>query len=292
MDGHLTDALTRISSDDLTVTVSDLGAEMQSLQKDGQEYLWHGDPEWWSGRSPILFPIVGKAPGDRVEIDGQGGAMKQHGFARRMVFDRAKAEASRVVHVLTDNVDTHAAYPKPFALTVTHAVSGRMLSVSATVANTGRSPLPFGLGFHPAFRWPLPGAEGQAHSVTLANRAEPAMVRLRVGYFNDTRHGSPFRRGRLELDPRLFEDDAMIFPDGAGTALSYAAEGGASLSFEFEGLPNLALWQKPGAPFLCIEPWHGMAAREGAGPEIAERPGTRVLGPGETARFRWSVTVG
>lgn len=291
MDGQIAEGLTRIASDDLEITVSDHGAEMQSLRRAGEEYLWQGDPAWWSGRSPLLFPIVGKAPGDRVEIDGMGGEMKQHGFARRMTFERAKAEPSRVVHMLTDNVNTHTAYPKPFALTVTHAVSGPSLSVSVTVANTGRSPLPFGLGFHPAFQWPLPGAEGRAHSITLANRAEPPMARLRDGFFNDAPRPSPFRRGQLSLDPSQFDEDAMIFPEGAGDGLIYAAEGGPSLRFSFDGLPNLALWQKPGAPFICIEPWHGMAARDGAGPEIAERPFTRTLGPGENARFRWSVTV-
>ncbi|WP_136634557.1 aldose 1-epimerase family protein [Pseudooceanicola onchidii] len=291
MDGQLPDTLTRISSDQLDITVSDLGAEMQSLVAHGEDYLWHGDPAWWSGRSPILFPIVGKAPGDRVGVDGQEGEMAQHGFARRMTFARAKAEATRVVHTLTDTVATRRAYPKPFALTVTHSVSGATLSVSATVANTGRAPLPFGLGFHPAFRWPLPGAEGQAHEVTLANRGEPALARLRDGLLDDQRHPSPFRRGRLTLDPAMFDADAMIFPEGAGTGLSYGADKGPELTFTFDNLPNLALWQKPGAPFLCIEPWHGMAARHGAGPEIAARPGTCTLAPGDVARFRWSVTV-
>lgn len=282
---------TRIASGELEVTVSDLGAEMQSLSRGGQDFLWHGDAQWWSGRSPILFPIVGKAPDDRVEIDGAGGEMKQHGFARRMRFERAKVDPGRVVHMLTDNVETHAAYPKPFALTVTHAVTGPTLNVSALVANTGRSPLPFGLGFHPAFCWPLPGAEGQEHKIVLANNAEPEMTRLRDGFVSETKRPSPFRRGSLTLDPAQFEDDAMIFADGAGEKLTYAAEGGPRLTFEFDGLPNLALWQKPGAPFICIEPWHGLAARDGAGPEIAERPFTRTLSPGESARFRWSVTL-
>ena len=292
MDGAQAKALTQIESDELVAVVSDTGAELQSLRtRDGREFLWHGDPEWWSGRSPVLFPIVGRAPGDRVEIDGQGGEMKQHGFARRMDFARAKAEPGRVVHMLTDSVATHQAYPKPFALTVTHSMSGPTLCVSAVVANTGRSPLPFGLGFHPAFRWPLPGAEGKAHTVTLDNRAEPLLARLSGGYMTETRLPSPFRHGKLTLDPAMFDEDAMIFPEGAGEALVYAAEGGPSLKVEWAGLPTLALWQKPGAPFLCIEPWQGMAALEGAGPEIADRPGTLVLNPGTNARVRWSVTV-
>lgn len=299
MDGqgmHGPDPVTRIESDGIVVTVSDHGAEMQSLMTpDGRELLWHGDPQVWAGRSPILFPIVGRAPDDRVAIDGQGGEMAQHGFARRMTFDRIKAEATRVVHSLTDNMATHDAYPRPFALTVTHAVSGATLAVTAVVANTGRGMMPFCLGFHPAFLWPLPGAEGQAHRITLDNGAEPALARLTNGLLDDTRHPSPFTAGELRPDPAMFDADAMIFPEGAGQGLRFDAPDASdapSLRFTFENLPNLALWQKPGAPFLCIEPWHGMAARNGAGPEIAERPGAITLAPGESARFRWSVTIG
>lgn len=284
------DQLTHITAGLVTATVSDLGAELQSLTYQGQEVLWHGDPNWWSGRSPILFPIVGKAPDDRVTINGHGGEMKQHGFARRMVFDPVEASADRVVHRLFDTPATRQAYPRNFALTVTHVVTETGLSVSADVTNPGGDPLPFGLGFHPAFLWPLPGGEGQAHRITLANGAVPELARLDNGLLPPDRHPSPFERGALTLDPTLFDADAMIFPQGAGEALSYAAEGGPTLTFAFEGLPNLALWQKPGAPFICIEPWHGMAAKHGAGSEMADRPGTITLPPGDTAQFRWSVT--
>lgn len=284
--------LTRITAGPITATVSDLGAEMQSLTVDGREFLWHGDPNWWSGRSPVLFPIVGKAPDDKVTINGQGGTMKQHGFARRMVFERVEAEIDRVVHRLIDTPTTREAYPCPFDLTVTHALSDTGISVSAEVTNTGADPMPFGLGFHPAFLWPLPGGTGRAHRIVLANGAEPELARLTNGLLSPDHHPSPFERGRLTLDPTMFDADAMIFPQGAGDVLTYGAEDGPTLTFAFEGLPNLALWQKPGAPFICIEPWHGMAATHGAGSEMVDRPGTITLPPGETARFRWSVTFG
>lgn len=292
MDGQDPNHLTRLEGEGLVVTVSDLGAELQSVMTpEGEELLWQGDPAFWAGRAPILFPIVGKAPKDRVAIDGMGGEMKQHGFARRMRFQRVKVDAGRVVHMLTDSVGTHDAYPRPFALTVTHSLAEATLRVTAVVANTGRALLPFGLGFHPAFKWPLPGAEDQPHRVTLDNLGEPEMARLEDGFLTETRYPSPFKGGALTLDPAQFVDDAMIFPEGAGEGLRYGAAGGPTLRFGFQNLPNLALWQKPGAPFICIEPWHGMAAHKGAGPEIADRPGTLTLQPTETARFTWSMTL-
>lgn len=282
--------LTRISNEFLTVDVSSLGAEMQSITSaDGRNWLWNGDAAFWSGRSPILFPIVGKAPDNRLTIDGKSYDMNQHGFARRSEFVLAASSAASCRYELTESEATTAVYPFDFQLSLTHALDGQRLTVSADVTNIGDVPLPFGLGFHPAFVWPLPGAESRPHVVTLANGAEPPLVRIDNGLRKPDRLPSPFTRGRLVLDHAFFEEDAMIFPDGAGDGLTYAAEGGPALKFQFENLPNLALWNKPGASFICIEPWHGTAAEIGAGSDIMARPYSLSLVAGGRARFAFSV---
>ncbi|WP_319518934.1 aldose 1-epimerase family protein [uncultured Martelella sp.] len=288
----MTDAI-RIANDALTVTVSPLGAETQSIATaDGRQWLWNGDPEFWTGRAPILFPIVGKAPDDRVEIGGESFVMKQHGFARRSMFKLAESSETRCRFVLTDSAETRTTYPFAFRLSVEHVLEGKTLTVSASVENTDDKPMPFGFGFHPAFCWPMPGmTKGHVHHITLANRAEPAMVRLRGGLIDLTPLPSPFSKGILALDHDYFEDDAMIFPDGAGDRLTFSAEDGPDLQFAFEGLPNLALWTKPGAPYICVEPWHGMAAAHGKGAALEDRPSTKILAPGESARFAYSVTI-
>jgi hypothetical protein len=127
----------------------------------------------------------------------------------------------------------------------------------------------------------------------LDNGAAPGLRRIDgSGLLTDVPHPSPFRAGVLDLAPGLFASGALIFPDGAGSGLRYGADGGPGLRLAFEGLPNLALWSPPGAPFLCIEPWHGMAARAAGGSDIAGRPFTRHLAAGETARFAYSLRVG
>ncbi|MEI4471609.1 aldose 1-epimerase family protein [Frigidibacter sp. MR17.24] len=282
--------VTTLRSDALTAEIADLGAELQSLTFAGRPLLWTGDAAWWAGRSPILFPIVGRAPGDTVAAGGVTAEMKQHGFARRSGWDRVAATAAAVTHRLAASDATRAVYPFDFRLTLTHALAGATLAVTAEVTNDGAAEMPFGLGFHPAFLWPLPGATGP-HEVVLANGAEPALHRLDDGLFVPAPLPSPFRRGRYVPEARDFDADAMVFPADAGDALRYTAPGAPRLSFRFDNLPNLALWQKPGAPFLCIEPWHGTAATVGAGPEIAARPFTTRLAPGATARFGWSLTV-
>ena len=282
----------RIGNQHLAVDVSSLGAEMQALTSDdGRSWLWTGDAAYWTGRSPILFPIVGKAPDDTLAIGGTVYPMAQHGFARRSEFSLAASTPTMCRHELSASAATEAVYPFDFLLTVEHAVEGRALTVAAEVSNRDVRPLPFGLGFHPAFLWPLPGAAGRTHTVTLDNEGEPELLRLEGGLINPVPLPSPFDKGRLVLDHAMFEKDAMIFPKGAGEGLRYGAESGPALRFRFENLPNLALWTKPGAPFLCVEPWHGTAAEAGGSSELSQRPSTTILAPGATARFAFTVEI-
>jgi galactose mutarotase-like enzyme len=281
----------RIANAELAVAISTLGAEMQSLKTaDGRDWLWNGDPSWWTGRSPLLFPIVGKAPGDILAVNGKAYPMAQHGIARRREFVIVEQTATACRHELVSTEETREIYPFDFRLTLEHRLDGRRLAVEATVENTGKAPLPFGLGFHPAFLWPLPGADGKPHAVILDNGAEPAVIQLEEGLIGKSLP-SPFKAGRLALSHALFANDALIFPEGAGTGLSYAADGGPSLHFTFQNLPNIALWQKPGAPFLCVEPWHGMAAHAGGTAELVERPYTVALAAGEVMQFGFTVEI-
>ena len=217
--------------------------------------------------------------------------MGQHGFARRSRFTLIHADQTACTHVLTPDEAIRAAYPRDFRLELTHSLDGTALSVTATVTNTGPAPLPFGLGFHPAFRWPLPGAAGQPHRVTLDGAAAPEMARLADGLLPPQRHPSPFEKGRLTLDQSLFDADAMLFPNAGIPGLTYGPDQGPQMKFTFENLPDLALWSKPGAPFLCIEPWHGTAARTTDGPAIEDRPNTILLPSGQARAFSYRVTL-
>lgn len=281
----------RIGNDHLSVEISPLGAEMQSIVTgDGQSWLWDGDAAFWSGRSPVLFPIVGKAPNDHVSIEGHRYPMGQHGFARRSEFELVATGPDHCLFELRSSQSSSSIFPFDFTLALEHRVEGRGVVVTAEVSNADHRPMPFGIGFHPAFVWPLPGCAGAEHSVTLDNGGEPDLVRLSGGLVRPETLPSPFNKGELVLDHGLFAADAMLFPKGAGAGLRYAA-GGKAIRFTWENLPNFALWSKPGAPFICLEPWRGTAAEVGGSDGLAERPYCEVLGPGATGRYSFRAEL-
>jgi galactose mutarotase-like enzyme len=283
--------LTRIGNEHITVEVSPLGSEMQSIvTSDGQSWLWDGDAAFWNGRSPVLFPIVGRAPNDHVSIDGHRYPMGQHGFARRSEFDLVESGADFCRFELRSGQASRSIYPFAFLLALEHRVVGRAVTVMAEVTNLDHRPMPFGIGFHPAFVWPLPGSEGLEHIVVLENGGEPELVRLSGGLVKPDKLPSPFKAGELVLEPDLFAADAMLFPEGAGAGLRYGA-GDKAIRFTWENLPNFALWSKPDAPFVCLEPWHGTAAEVGGSDALAERPYGEVLGPGATGRYSFRVEL-
>jgi len=283
--------LTVLSNEALRIAVASLGAEMQYLRTAaGDDVLWHGDPAHWSGRAPVLFPIVGRAPDDTIAVGAHKASMSQHGFARRRTFDFMDASEAECHHVLSASEETRAVYPFDFVLHVTHALDGNTLTVAARIENQGAAPMPFSFGFHPAFCWPLPKADGKEHYVTLASGGSPQRRMLMDGLLAKDLSAGPFDGGTLLIEDAVFADGALVFPN-ASEPLRYGSKGGPGLTFQFENLPDLAVWRPVGAPFVCIEPWHGTAALVGDGPNIADRPNAIMLAPGKSEVFGYSVSV-
>lgn len=284
--------MTRIGNAVLSVEVAARGAETRSICHLGREVLWQGDPAIWEGRAPLLFPIAGRAEHDLIAVAGRQARMPIHGFAMQAAFTLTAQEPEFCRHELRSSPATLAVYPCDFRLTVEHRVAGAGLSLTAIVENTGAEMLPFGFGFHPGFCWPLPGLAGQPHELVLENGAEPVALALEGGLLAGGELASPFDAGRLALSETVFAaDSSLVFATGTGEALRYGTADGRGLRLKVEGLPNLVLWHPPQAGFLCIEPWHGLPAKRGAGPEIAARPFAIALPPGEQRRFSLCIEM-
>jgi len=276
----------------LRVEVSPLGAELQKLaDAAGRDYLWSGDPQWWNGRAPLLFPMVGRASRDAIRIDGVDYPLPQHGFARRATFEVVEATPTRAVFRLTDSQATRAGYPFAFRLDVAYELRGSTLSSVATVRNPGATPLPCAFGYHTAFRWPLPGASG-AHEVVFEKPETAAIHKPADGLFSRESFANPFASGRATVESAMFEGGALIFvPLESRRVVFRSVDGGPAVHVAFPNLPHFALWTKPGAPYLCLEPWQGYAAPEGYEGEFSARPGVVEIAPGASRDFAMDIII-
>ncbi|MHA6721946.1 aldose 1-epimerase family protein [Sphingomonas sp. RS2018] len=281
-----------IRSDALTAQINPHGAELSHLHDaDGPELMTDADPAYWIGRAPILFPIVGALAGNRYRLDGREYELPKHGFARVSTFEVVDAGESEARFRLTASDATRAAYPFDFVLEIAFALDGATLSIAATLANPGDRDLPASFGFHPAFAWPLPYGRPRADHRMVFDTGEPgAILALDAAGLIAGERPSPVDGRTLRLTDDLFADDALIWNPIQSRGLSYGADTGPQLRIDWDAA-ELGIWTKPGAHFVCVEPWWGEADPAGFTGDIWEKPGIQRLAPGERRTFGMSVTL-
>jgi galactose mutarotase-like enzyme len=292
--GKTMDTSKDLRSARLHAQVDPLGAQLSLLRdREGRDLLWNGDPAYWSGRAPLLFPIVGTLAGGAYRLDDRTFALPRHGFARTRRFEVERAEAALAEFVLRADAETRKLYPFRFELRVRYVLSDATLTVLTTVSNRGSEPMPASFGHHPAFRWPLPyGQSRAAHRVEFEREETAPIKRLSAGgLMSNEPHPSPVRGRRLDLEDGLFVQDVLIFDAMASGSVIYGAGEGPRLKVAFPNTPYFGIWTKPGAPFVCLEPWHGISDPEGFAGDLFAKPGIFVLAPGASQAIEMSVTL-
>ena len=266
--------------------VSLRGGELHGWFVENRNLLWQRDPKWWDRSAPILFPIVGWGNGGRITVDGRPRPMGVHGFAAASAFDVVNRDHESVTLVLSDSDVTSAIYPFAFHLSVTYTLQETSLTAEFTVENAGTRVMPYALGFHPGFPWPLADAARDNHFIAFekSERSEVPVI-APGGLISERRRPVPIRDRRLALNDALFANEALCFLDANSRRLTlHAGDSGPSISLETSDFPHLALWSLPGAPFVSMEAWTGHSDPEGFAGELAEKPSMRLLPPGESAR--------
>jgi galactose mutarotase-like enzyme len=284
----------RLTGPELAAEISELGAELVRLQdREGRDLLWSGDPAIWAGRAPLLFPMVGRAKDDRIRIQGKDYELPKHGFARTSRFSVVERRENGCTLRLSSGPATLISYPFSFQLDVTYEIAGSVLTNRAVVTNEDEQALPVSFGFHPAFRWPLPyGADREAHEIIFEqDESSQPIRRVQDGLMTPVHHPSPVAGNRLALADDLFVDDALIFLSPASRSVTYGAPGSPALTIRFPDMPHLGIWTKPGAGYVCIEPWQGFASPEDFEGEFADRPGVISIPAGGAATFAIEIAL-
>jgi galactose mutarotase-like enzyme len=286
--------LIEIASSGLTAAINPFGAELTHL-RDGErrELMSDADPAFWAHTAPILFPVIGMTNGGVVRVDGVEYPMPKHGFARHSLFDLVRRERDRAVFRLSDSTATRAHYPFAFRLDVDFSLFGTKLTVEARIANRGDRPMPAQFGFHPAFAWPLPfGAPRADHRIAFDTDEPERLLRVAPdGLIAPERRDNPLDGRVLHLCDSLFTDDALVFDPVHSASVRYGAAEGPAVEIAFPDTPRLGVWTKPGAAFICIEPWHGRADPEGFAGALRDKPGVFEVAPGAEKRITMTVTL-
>lgn len=267
-----------ISNNQLAVTISPIGAEVQSIKDVNTqcEYLWHGDAQWWSGHSPILFPIVGGLWNGTCRVDGQELHISKHGFVRRAPWRVVCVEADKAVFEFVSTVGTFAIFPYAFRLTATYSLDDRKLRAEFCVENFGGSPFCFQLGGHPAIALPN-WDDAQPLDGYLRLEGNPTHV-LRAGEQGclepDTFPVPLNADGLVPLTVDTFSHEALIFDNHQVSAATVLTPSGQPVACVESTAPVWLFWSPQGihTPFVCLEPWYGLCDHQSFCGDITERP--------------------
>ena len=289
-DGHI-----RLRLGELSARVDPLGAELRSLRRAGDEYLWQDANSIWAHAAPILFPFVGRLNGGGFEHDGRFYTMPMHGFAGASWFeprDRQQQQAHRAVLQLRDNAQTRACFPFEFRLRVSFTLNPQGIDVGYEVLNPGAQALPFALGSHPAFA--LGDGPLQDWRIEFDKAEAPEVYRLDGGLLAERPVPFCFEPERsIALSPTTFVGDALIFKNINSTCISLVHRSqGPRLKLWTGDAPHLGLWAAPNTGFVCIEPWFGVDEDKQAPVALAEKSGLQRLAPGTRFACGYRIEVG
>ena len=273
-----------IENDVLRASIDSVGAELRSLQSkaDGFEYIWGGDEAVWGGSAPILFPFVGGVKDSLFCYGGAQYPMQKHGFARESVFSATPCGADTLEFVLTSDRHTLACYPFAFHLTVRFSLQGHTLHASHTVHNAGSGDMWFSIGAHPGFVC----RAGDVLRFSLPEQIEA--YRLQNGLLGGK-------------EPFLCDSDCWMIADEPFVRDAYILEGLKSTRIALEradsshpllfhfGAPYLGIWKKPGANYLCLEPWFGIDETPDHDHELTHKVGVEQLSPGGNFALHYAI---
>ncbi len=280
----------------LKVGIKQVGAEFFSLQSkvDGTEYLWQADPKFWGRHSCILFPYIGKVWDDKFRIGEKTFAGKQHGLARNLPFEPILLEEEKVIFQLKHNEKILNEYPYQFSLLMKYVLEKNQLHIIYEVENLDDQPIHFSLGAHPAFNVPLKDNEKRSDYFLEFEKEEfVETLELTDGYLNGNSRDIFNGKNTIQITDNLFDKDALIFKDFASNYLTLKnSENEKIWTFTFEEFPYLGIWsQNQESPFVCIEPWFGVADKVNASWDFREKEGVVELGVGKKFSCQHSVII-
>ncbi len=284
-----------IKNDFLTVVINDFGAEIQSIKssKTGFEFLFQGDDVNWGGKCPILFPICGRLHDKTYTYNGKSYNMGTHGFASSSLFSVLDKTDTAITFSLKSNEETRAQYPFDFELKICFSLDNNALKQNVSVSNLSNGVLPFALGFHPGFNALEKDVPIREHSVTFNKKCYPVSLGFnKFGFVNGKDFSLKLENDlSFKITDELFDNDSTFLSEIADEATFTCPNSNKSITLKYSDMTHLGLWTAVGAPFVCIEPWHGIPGRENVIEDFGDRKLFIYLDSGKTYNTFFDIEI-
>lgn len=276
----------KIENEFLTCEIDDMGAQLHSLKlkENGKEYIWQGNPDIWYGQAPVLFPIIGQVIDDKFRYNGVEYTMPKHGLARKLLFSVKECAGAKAVFSLESDENTLKSYPFEFELLVAFELCGKSLVNTMTVINKTKGEMYFSIGAHPGFNCNIGDVIEFESPETLETEridSDNLIIPEKFPVIENSRE--------IEITKDIFSKDALILSGIKSKKLRIKGEN--EIEFTFGDCPFLGIWAKPGAPYVCLEPWYGVNDGREVKNDISEKRGIQHLNDGESFAFSWTAEI-
>ena len=277
-----------IENKDFSLAVKEMGAELNSFKskKTGFEFIWGGNTDIWYGQSPILFPIIGRLLDDKYRLNDKEYTMPKHGIVRKKPFKLIDKTENSLKFIQSDDEESLKEYPYHFDLIVEFKITDNGLSVTHTVVNKNDCIMYYSFGAHPAFNCEIGDyLEFSENEELLTERIDHDSILI------EEKFPVNIDGNKLTITKNLFDDDALILSGYKSKSISLKSNNhNRVVKFNFDS-PLLGIWAKPGAPYVCIEPWWGVNDNYDKKDDLSQKRGIMALNPNEEKSFNWNIEI-
>ena len=288
-----------LKNQDLTVVFESFGATLHSIKdSDGMEYLWQGNPEFWSGQAPVLFPICGSIRNDEAKIgQGKKTTMPRHGIVRKKEFQCVEKKDNSILFEIESNEEMEQQYPYQFKLGILYTLEGKKITTKYIIQNKTKDPMPFQIGGHPGFRCPLYAEETYEDYELIFDQKENCTVPTPITETGliDMEHRSEFLKetNTLQLKHELFAKDAVILDQlKSRSVILKSKKHNKGIKLDFKQFPYLILWSTAKeADFIALEPWIGLSTCSDESDKFEEKRNIQVAETNETKEYEFHICI-
>lgn len=286
-----------LENDEITVEILTKGAEIKSIRskKEGTEYIWQADSKFWNRHAPILFPIVGKLKDDQYELEGKTYTMSQHGFARDREFKVINHSSDFIAMTLAADEESLKIYPFEFELTIEYKLIGNSLIVRYLVKNSEtENTMYFAIGAHPGFNVPLDqNTRFDDYYLEFSPKQQRTFIPVTAEVLLQTDRTVELMDNSYPLNREMFNEGVLIWETKGNTRVELKSDKTKkAVIFDYTDMPYLGVWSPypQNAPFICIEPWCGVADTFDTNGKYDEKLGINTLLPNEQFTSSYQMT--